>query len=172
MDFQLSDEQLRLQATVRAFADKECAPLAAEWDRENRVPEHHFEERLIALGLYGLTLPEEYGGGGRELLDAILCIEQLARISPLCAAGVFESSVGPVRVIERFGTDAQKARWLPAVCRGETEISIGMSEPEAGARSPTCGRRPRRWRAATPSTGPRRGARAAGTAGRTSCTAA
>jgi butyryl-CoA dehydrogenase len=46
---------------------------------------------------------------------------------------VFESSVGPVRVIERFGTDAQKARWLPKACRGETEISIGMSEPEAGS---------------------------------------
>lgn len=133
MDFQLTDEQLRLQATVRAFADKECVALAARWDREGHVPEHHFEERLIGLGLYGLTLPEQYGGGGRDLLDAVLCIEQLARVSPLCAAGVFESNVGPVRVIERFGTDAHKGRWLPAVCRGETEISIGMSEPEAGS---------------------------------------
>lgn len=133
MDFRLTDEQLALQAMVRTFADKECAPLAAVWDRENRVPEHSFEEKLIALGLYGLTLPEQYGGGGRELLDAVLCIEQLARVSPLCAAGVFESSVGPVRVIERFGTEAQKRRWLPTVCRGEVEISIGMSEPEAGS---------------------------------------
>jgi butyryl-CoA dehydrogenase len=133
MDFHLTDEQLQLQATVRAFADKECVPLAAEWDRENRVPDHRFEEKLIAMGLYGMTLPEQYGGGGRDLLDAILVIEQLARVSPLCAAGVFESSVGPVRVIERFGTDAQKARWLPKACRGETEISIGMSEPEAGS---------------------------------------
>jgi butyryl-CoA dehydrogenase len=133
MDFRLTDEQLQLQATVRAFADKECVPLAAEWDRENCVPAHGFEERVIAMGLYGMTLPERYGGGGRELLDAILVIEQLARVSPLCAAGVFESSVGPVRVIERFGTADQQARWLPKVCRGETEISIGMSEPEAGS---------------------------------------
>lgn len=133
MDFQLTDEQLRLQATVRAFADKECAPLAAAWDREERVPDHSFEAKLIAMGLYGMTLPEPYGGGGQDLLDAIVCIEQLARVSPLCAAGVFESNVGPVRVIERFGTDEQKAYWLPKACRGETEISIGMSEPEAGS---------------------------------------
>ena len=133
MDFQLTEEQQRLQATVRAFADKECAPLAAAWDREDRVPDHHFEEKLVAMGLYGMTLPAQYGGGGLELLDAILCIEQLARISPLCAAGVFESNVGPVRVIERFGSETQRARWLPLVCRGEMEISIGMSEPEAGS---------------------------------------
>ena len=133
MDFELTDEQLRLQATVRAFADKECAPLAAAWDREERVPDRSFEEKLIGMGLYGMTLPPQYGGGGLDLLTAIVCIEQLARISPLCAAGVFESNVGPVRVIERFGTETQKARWLPLACRGETEISIGMSEPEAGS---------------------------------------
>ncbi len=133
MDFELTDEQLRLQATVRAFADKECAPLAAAWDREGRVPDRSFEEKLIGMGLYGMTLPPRYGGGGLDLLTAIVCIEQLARISPLCAAGVFESNVGPVRVIERFGTETQKARWLPLACRGETEISIGMSEPEAGS---------------------------------------
>jgi alkylation response protein AidB-like acyl-CoA dehydrogenase len=133
MDFQLTDEQLRLQATVRAFADKECAPLAAAWDRDERVPDRSLETQLITMGLYGMTLPEQYGGGGRDLLDAIVCIEQLARVSPLCAAGVFESNVGPVRVIERFGTDQQKEHWLPEACRGETEISIGMSEPEAGS---------------------------------------
>ena len=51
MDFRLTDEQLQLQATVRAFADKECVPLAAAWDRENRVPDHTFEEKVIAMGL-------------------------------------------------------------------------------------------------------------------------
>jgi len=133
MDFQLSDEQRRLQQMVRAFADRECAPRAAAWDREERVPEPEIERQMIEMGLYGMTLPESHGGGGQDLLTAILCIEQLARVSPLAAAGPFESNVGPVRVIERFGSDAQKARWLPRVCRGETEISIGMSEPEAGS---------------------------------------
>jgi butyryl-CoA dehydrogenase len=133
MDFQLTDEQRRLQQTVRAFADRECAPRAAAWDREARVPEPEIERQMVEMGLYGITLPEPYGGGGQDLLTAILCIEQLARVSPLAAAGPFESNVGPVRVIERFGTEAQKERWLPRVCRGEAEISIGMSEPEAGS---------------------------------------
>ncbi len=133
MDFQLSDEQQRLQEEVRAFADRECAPRAAQWDREGRIPEAEIERQMIGMGLYGMTLPEAYGGGGQELLTAIVCIEQLARISPLAAAGVFESNVGPVRVIDRFGTPEQKQRWLPPVCRGETEISIGMSESEAGS---------------------------------------
>lgn len=133
MDFQLSDEQRRLQQTVRDFADRECAPRAAAWDRDSRIPEPEIERQMVEMGLYGIALPEQYGGGGQDLLTAILCIEQLARISPLAAAGPFESNVGPVRVIERFGSDAQKEKWLPRVCRGETEISIGMSEPEAGS---------------------------------------
>lgn len=133
MDFRLTEEQIRLQQTVRTFADEVCAPRAAAWDRDGRVPEPEIERQMIEMGLYGLTLPEPYGGGGQDLLTAVLCIEQLARVSPLAAAGVFESSVGPVRVIERFGTDEQKQKWLPRVCRGETEISIGMSESEAGS---------------------------------------
>ena len=133
MDFRPTEEQIRLQQTVRTFADEVCAPRAAAWDRDGRVPEPEIERQMIDLGLYGLTLPEPYGGGGQDLLTAVLCIEQLARVSPLAAAGVFESSVGPVRVIERFGTDEQKQKWLPRVCRGETEISIGMSESEAGS---------------------------------------
>ena len=133
MDFQLSDEQRLLQQTVREFADRECKPLAAIWDREARVPDGAVVARMVEMGLVGMCLPQEYGGGGQELLSAILCIEQLARISPLCAGAVFESNVGPVRVIELFGTPEQKRRFLPRVCRGEMQISVGMTEAEAGS---------------------------------------
>jgi butyryl-CoA dehydrogenase len=133
MDFQLSDEQRILQQTVRDFADRECKPLAAVWDREARVPDRRVLEQMVQMGLVGMCLPQEYGGGGQELLSAILCIEQLARISPLCAVAVFESNVGPVRVVERFGTEEQKRRFLPRVCRGEMQISVGMTEAEAGS---------------------------------------
>ena len=122
-----------LQQTVREFADRECAPLAATWDRENRVPDARVLDQIVAMGLVGMCLPEAYGGGGQELLSAILCIEQLARISPLCAASVFESNVGPVRVIERFGTEEQKQRILPRVCRGQMQVSVAMTEAEAGS---------------------------------------
>lgn len=133
MDFQLSDEQQLLQRTVREFADRECGPLAALWDREARVPDRGVVEQMLQMGLVGMCLPAEYGGGGQDLLSAIVCIEQLARISPLCAAPVFESNVGPVRVIELFGSEEQRRRFLPRVCRGEMQISVGMTEAEAGS---------------------------------------
>jgi butyryl-CoA dehydrogenase len=133
MDFQLSEEQRVLQQTVREFADRECKTLAAVWDREGRVPDQRVVEQMVQMGLVGMCLPPQYGGGGQELLSAIVCIEQLARISPLCAAAVFESNVGPVRVIEFFGTEEQKRRFIPRVCRGELQISVGMTEAEAGS---------------------------------------
>ena len=133
MDFRLSEEQRLLQQTVRELADRECKPLAALWDREARVPDAAVVKRMVEMGLVGMCLPQEYGGGGQGLLSAILCIEQLARISPLCAAPVFESNVGPVRVVELFGTPEQKRRFLPRVCRGEIQISVGMTEAEAGS---------------------------------------
>ena len=133
MDFKLSKEQELLQQTVRDFADRECREVAAQWDREGRIADHTVIDKMVALGLVGMCLPERYGGGGQDLLSAIVCIEQLARISPLCAAAVFESNVGPVRVIEFFGTDAQKQRFLPLVCQGRMQISVGMTEAEAGS---------------------------------------
>ncbi|MCP3986604.1 MAG: acyl-CoA dehydrogenase [bacterium] len=133
MDFRPTEEQQVLLETVRDFADRELKPLAAQWDREERVPDPWVQQKMAEMGLIGMCLPEEYGGGGQDLLTAILCIEQLARISPLCAASVFESNVGPVRVVDLFGNEAQKQRYLPSVCRGEMQISIGMTEAEAGS---------------------------------------
>jgi butyryl-CoA dehydrogenase len=133
VDFQLSDEQRMLQETVRDFADRECRPLASAWDREARLPDERVLRQMVEMGLFGMCLPQAYGGGGQELLSAILCIEQLARISPLCAAGVFESNVGPVRVVEKFGSEEQRERFLPLVCQGKMQISVGMTEAEAGS---------------------------------------
>jgi alkylation response protein AidB-like acyl-CoA dehydrogenase len=133
MDFKLSEEQQLLQRTVRDFADRECKELAAQWDRDGLIPDHTIVDKFVGLGLIGMCLPTKYGGGGQDLLSAIVCIEQLARISPLCAAAVFESNVGPVRVIEMFGSEAQKERFLPLVCQGKMQISVGMTEAEAGS---------------------------------------
>ena len=133
MDFQLSQEEALLQSTVRAFARKELALPAAKWDRDEAVPDQSLVDKLVELGLVGMCLPEKYGGGGQPLIMAILAMEQLAAVSPLAAAPVFESNVGPVRVIELFGTEEQKQRWLPEVAKGRLQISVGMSEPEAGS---------------------------------------
>jgi butyryl-CoA dehydrogenase len=133
MEFRLTEQQELLQQTVRKFAHQECREAAAVWDRTGSLSDAGFLRKMVEMGLIGMCLPEEYGGGGQELLLAILCIEQLAAVSPLAASPVFESNVGPVRVIELFGDSLQKARWLPQVARGELQISIGMTEPEAGS---------------------------------------
>ena len=133
MNFQLTDEQKMLKDMVRDFVEKEIRPKAAEWDeREEFVPPAMIK-KYADLGLLGITMPEEYGGQGLTAFEAILVIEEMARVSPLAAFPVFEANVGPARVIQLFGTEEQKRKYLPRVCSGEIMISVGMTEPEAGS---------------------------------------
>ncbi|MBM3154271.1 MAG: acyl-CoA dehydrogenase [Chloroflexi bacterium] len=133
MDFQLNEEQKMLKKMVHDLAEKEFRPKAAEWEAKGEHMPRKYLTMLADLGLLGLCLPTKYGGQGKTAFEAILAIEELARISSLCAAPVFESNVGPVKVVEQFGTEEQKQKYLPPVCRGESLISIGMTEPEAGS---------------------------------------
>lgn len=133
MDFQLSEEQKMLKKMVYDIADKEFRPKAAEWETNAEHIPREYVKKLADLGLLGLCLPVKYGGQGRSAFEAILAIEGLARISCLCASPVFESNVGPVKVIEQFGTEAQKRKYIPPVCTGDSMISVGMTEPEAGS---------------------------------------
>ena len=133
MDFQLNEEQKMLKKMVHELAEKELRPTVAEWqDAGEWFPQKHID-KMAELGLLGLALPVEYGGQGGTALDAILAIEELARISPACAWPVFEAAVGPVRIIEQFGTEEQKQKYIPPVCRGEFSVAAGMTEPEAGS---------------------------------------
>ena len=122
MDFELTEEQKMLKWMVHDFAEKEVRPQAAEWEAKAEYPSTEYLKKLVELGLIGITLPERYGGQGQTALEAILAIEELARITPLAAWPVFESSVGPVRVIEQFGTEELKQKYLPPVPRGEMWI--------------------------------------------------
>ncbi len=133
MDFSLTREQTMLLDSLRDVARKEnFRDLAAEIDRSGQFPTHLIQ--LYAdMGLLGMTLSPDYGGQGESALTAVLAIEELAKWSPMIAAPVFESNVGPVRVIDMFGTEAQKQRILPGVCRGEYSVSVCMTEPEAGS---------------------------------------
>lgn len=133
MDFQLNEEQKMLKKMVHDLAEKEFRPRVAEWEAKGEPISREYVKKLADLGLLGLCLPTQYGGQGRSAFEAILAIEELARVSILCAAPVFESNVGPVKVIEQFGTEEQKQKYIPPVCRGESMISVGMTEPEAGS---------------------------------------
>ncbi len=133
MDFQLTEEQKMLKKMVHDFAEKELRDKVAGWEaRGERLP-HEYVKMMAGLGLLGLCLPVGYGGQGRSAFEAILAIEELARVSHLCASPVFESNVGPVKVIEQFGTEEQKRKYIPPICRGESMISVAMTEPEAGS---------------------------------------
>jgi butyryl-CoA dehydrogenase len=130
---ELTEEQNELRSLARKVAREQYAPLARQWDTE-RTPMPTVErKRLADLGLLALTLPEAYGGGGRPLIDSLIVQEEFARANPLAAWPIFEASAGPARVIDLFGTEEQKQKFLPPVTAGEVTIAISISEPDAGS---------------------------------------
>jgi alkylation response protein AidB-like acyl-CoA dehydrogenase len=131
--FGLTVEQEHLREVAAKVAAEVYAPRAAQWDLDRTPLPHDEVARLAELGFLGLAIPEEYGGQGGSLVDALVVIEELAKVCRPAAFHVFECNTGPIRVVEQFGTEAQKQRWLPASCRGEQTMAIGISEPEAGS---------------------------------------
>lgn len=133
MNFDLTDEQQMLVDTLRRMGQREnFRQLAIEIDESGEFP-RHLMQTYGEMGLLGMTLSPEYGGGGRPGIDAVLAIEELAKFSPMVAAPVFESNVGPVRVIDAFGSESHKQAILPGVCKGDLSVSVCMTEPEAGS---------------------------------------
>ena len=133
MDFSLSPEQLMLINTLRSMGQRDnFRDLAMEIDRTGEFP-YQLMQKYSEMGLLGMTLSTEYGGQGQSALTAVLAIEELAKFSPMIAAPVFESSVGPVRAIDLFGTEEQKKSIIPGVCKGDLSVSVCMTEPEAGS---------------------------------------
>ncbi len=131
--FELSDDQRELRSLAARVAADRYAPNAQRWDAERaHLPEDE-RHRLGELGLLALSLPEEFGGGGRPLTDALVVLEEIAKASPVAAWPIFEASTGPARVLDLFGSDEQRKRYLPAVASGETTIAVSISEPDAGS---------------------------------------
>jgi len=132
MDLGLSDEQRLLRDTVREFAAQEVRPVAGELDREKRFP-YEIVAKLGELGLMGITFPEEYGGGGADTLSYALAIEELARVdSSVCITVAAHTSLGTMPIY-LWGSDEQRADWLPSLCSGERLAAFGLTEPEAGS---------------------------------------
>lgn len=132
MNLDLTTEQRLLRDTVREFARAEVAPAAPELDREKRFP-YELVARLGELGLMGIPLPPEYGGGGADTLAYALAIEELARID--CSVAITlaaHTSLGTMP-IHLFGTEAQRAEWLPELASGRRLAAFGLTEPEAGS---------------------------------------
>ena len=133
MDFDLSEEQRMLVDMLRTMGKQEdFKKLAVEIDKTGEFPTH-LVKKYAELGLLGMTLSPEYGGGGQPATNAILAVEELAKFSPVIATPVFESNIGPVKAIDTLGTDEQKRSLIPGVCKGELSVSVCMTEPEAGS---------------------------------------
>ena len=133
MDFNLTDEQRMLIETLRTMGEREnFRDLAKQTDARADFP-YHLISKYVEMGLLGMTLSPEYGGGGQPGINAVLAVEERAKYSPMIAAPVCESNVGPVRGIDLFGTGEQKRAIIPGVCRGELSVSVCMTEPEAGS---------------------------------------
>jgi len=132
MDFSLTEEQQALKATAQAFAQKELAPLASAIEASSEPLSHDMVKRMAAMGFLGINIPEELGGLGLSNLDALIVLEELAKVSSAVAFPAFEANVGPVHAIRHFAPEALKQRIVPAVCRGEMIVAVSMSEPDAG----------------------------------------
>ncbi|MGF1544931.1 MAG: acyl-CoA dehydrogenase family protein [Parvularculaceae bacterium] len=133
MDFQLTDDQTQLRDAARAFARAELPDVAKKCEAEGSPPPPDVVKRYAEMGFLGVNVPTALGGLGLGNLEALLILEEFAKISSAAAFPIFESCVGPVRAIEHFGADALARRVVPAVCRGEKVVAIAMSEPDAGS---------------------------------------
>jgi hypothetical protein len=131
VDFQLTADQEALRARARELADRVFAPRAARWDEREEYPWENVKE-LVAAGFMGMTVPREYGGPDRPLLDVVLVIEEIARACGVTARLVVEGSLGVVGALRAYGTEAQKRRYFPWVLEGE-KPAIAITEPEAGS---------------------------------------
>lgn len=132
MNFTLSDEQRALQETARRFAREQLIPVAQSIEVDGQPLSSEWVRRYAEMGFLGINVSKKYGGLGLGNLEALIVLEEFARVSSAVAFPIFESSVGPVRAIEHFADEELRARVIPRVCKGEMTVAVAMSEPEAG----------------------------------------
>jgi isovaleryl-CoA dehydrogenase len=132
MDFELTEEQKMLKVTVARFVDNDVIPLAAEIDEEERFPEENFRA-MAEMGLFGITIPEEYGGSGSDFLSCVLVMEELARGCVSTANTYGSHAILCTENIFRNGNEEQRRSYLPDLINGKKIGAICITEPEAGS---------------------------------------
>ncbi len=132
MDFRFTSEQEQFRESVRRFAEKHLAARARERAHSPDYP-WNVAKLMAAQGLLGITVAEADGGQGGALIDAVIAIETIASVCPRSADVVQAGNFGPIRVLAEYGTPGQKRKYLKRLLAGESVISVGMTEPEAGS---------------------------------------
>lgn len=134
MDFELDEAHRMLRDTVAAWAEREIGPIAADIDRRDEFPMHLWPQ-MGQLGILGVTVPEEYGGSGFDLLAGVLACEQIARFSASVALSYGAHANLCVNNLYVNGNEEQRRRYLPPLCAGEAVGALALTEPDAGSDS-------------------------------------
>ncbi len=134
MDFNLSDEQKLIRNTVRDFAENEIKPVASELE-DSETFSYELTKRMGDLGLFGMYLPEKYGGQEMDTLSYIIAVEEIARVDGSQAATLAAHNSLGIGPLYYYGTEEQKEKYLPKLCTGEALWAFGLTEPNAGSDS-------------------------------------
>jgi alkylation response protein AidB-like acyl-CoA dehydrogenase len=126
-----TDEQKAMTEMVRKFADEQIIPNAEHYDHEDEFPEP-IVEQMKELGLFGVTIPEEYGGLGLDLTTYAMIVEELSR-GWISISGIVNTHFIGSYLLMKFGTDEQKQKYLPRMATGEIRAAFSLSEPELGS---------------------------------------
>src|SRR5216110_2330842 len=132
MNFELSQEQEQIKASVREFAEAEIAPHVLEWDEEQHFP-IELKPKLAELGLMGVIFPEEHGGAGMGYVEYATIIEELSRVDGSVGISVAAHNSLCSNHIYQFANEAQKQKYLAPLARGEHLGAWGLTEPGAGS---------------------------------------
>jgi len=127
-----TSEQLEIQALAREFAEGELRPYTAAWDQARALDDEVFT-KLAELGFMGMLVPEAYGGLDFDIVTYLLVLEELAWGDGAVGLSVAIHNGPVVAMLRRYGTDAQKERWLPAMAAGDVLGAFALSEPDAGS---------------------------------------
>jgi butyryl-CoA dehydrogenase len=131
-DLELTDEQTLVQKTARDFAREKVLPIAAQIDEQKKVPAALIAE-MGKLGFMGIDVPERYGGAGLDMVTYVLVLEEINRACASTGVVLCSHVSLAVAPIVRFGTDAQKERWLPGLAKGEKIGCFALTEPASGS---------------------------------------
>ena len=131
MDFELNEQQAAFRDLIRDFARRRIAPVARQWEHEGRYPTEIVEE-MKEMGLFGMLVPEEYGGIGIDAVSYSIVFEELSRVW-MGVAGMLGSHSMATRILATSGTEEQKGRWLPDLASGRRRSGLALTEPNAGS---------------------------------------
>jgi short/branched chain acyl-CoA dehydrogenase len=130
--YQMDDKFEMIRMAVREFAESEVKPVAGELDEKEEFSVS-LTQQMGDIGLFGMVVPEEYGGQGLDYISYIIAMEEIARVDGSQAATLAAGNSLGIWPIDAFGSEAQRRKYLPDLCRGKTLMGFGLTEPNAGS---------------------------------------